>query len=277
MKKLLFIPLILAINYSIVAQETLMDTTQNDSTKADTTRLKFGGIKILIITGEEEKESSTGEPKKEKTCSHKNHWAGIDVGIAGYLSPQQSFGMTYENSLFELDYSRSRTWNINFIEKDFKLIRNYAGIVTGMGISLHRYHFNEKDIALTPDTIVTTIIPISANTRKHFLSSSYFTIPLLFEFNTHQNPEKSFHIAAGVIGGYHIGSKAVSVTESAGEKTRLVVRDNYNLSPFNLSATVRFGFGGLNLFATYGIIELFNKDKGPELFPISAGITLIGF
>lgn len=215
--------------------------------------------------------------EKGRRSNRKNHWAGIDLGISGYLSTRKSFGMIYEDRLFELDYSRSRTWNLNFIEKNFKIIRNYAGIVTGMGVSLNRYHFNERQTALIPDADITNMVLIGAITRKHFLSSSYLTIPWLLEFNTHRNPGKSFHIAGGLIGGYRLGSKSVRVVEFTDEKRRLVVRDDYNLAPFNLSTTVRFGLGNLNFFVTYTLTELFNKGKGPELFPVSAGVTLIGF
>jgi hypothetical protein len=33
----------------------------------------------------------------------------------------------------------------------------------------------------------------------------------------------------------------------------------------------------LNLFAEYSLTPLFNDDKGPELTPLTVGLTLIGF
>ncbi|MDQ3191962.1 MAG: PorT family protein [Bacteroidota bacterium] len=281
MKKIILISIALIFCASLNAQtETDQDSVQ--TSKADTTRLKFGDVKLLVITGfdkAEKNDTIKGEINKEKrkTNSRKNHWAGIDIGIAGYLSPQQSFGMEFENQLFELDYARSRTWNINFLEKNLKIYKNYVGIVTGAGVSFNRYHFNNRQTALTPFTDSTYMVETNLLTRKHLLSASYLTVPLLIEFNTHRNPDKSFHIATGVIGGYRIGSKAIQVNEFEGSKSRLSIRDDFNLAPFNLNATVRVGYGDFNLFVTYALTEMFVKGRGPELFPVSAGITLLGF
>ncbi|HET6244132.1 MAG: DUF2807 domain-containing protein [Bacteroidetes bacterium] len=245
--------------------------TEGEDAKTDTTKIRLGSKNYIIFS-----EDDTVACRTKKT-RHNNHWAGIDLGVAGYLSPQQSFGMEHENQLFELDYSRSRTWNINFLEKNLKLYKNHVGIVTGMGLSFTRYHFNNRQTALIPYTDSTFMFETNSVTRKNLLSASYLTVPLLIEFNTHQNSQKSFHFATGLIGGYRINSKTVQITEFEGVKSRLVIKDDYNLSPFNLNATVRFGYGNFNLFATYSLTEMFDKGKGPELFPVTAGITLIGF
>lgn len=245
-----------------------------EGSKGDTTKIRLGNKNVTIIS-----EDDTVSTKSQKTKKHerKNHWAGIDLGVAGYLSPQESFGMEFNNQSFELDYARSRTWNVNFLEKNLKLYKNYIGVVTGMGLSFNRYHFNNRQTALVPFTDSTYMVQTNLITRKHLLSVSYLTVPLLLEFNTHRNPDKSFHVATGVIGGYRIGSKAIQVNEFDGTKSRLAIRDDFNLAPFILNATVRFGFGNLNLFATYALTEMFINGRGPELFPVSAGITLIGF
>jgi hypothetical protein len=146
-------------------------------TREDTTRLKFGEVRILIISPSEKKTRTDTLPKadtekKPKKYEHKNLWAGIDLGVAGYLSPQQSFGMQHEHRLFELDYARSRTWNVNFFEKNLKLYRHNAGIVTGLGTTFTRYHFNNRRTMLTANTDSTYVMETGVATRKHFLSAS---------------------------------------------------------------------------------------------------------
>jgi hypothetical protein len=105
----------------------------------------------------------------------------------------------------------------------------------------------------------------------------FLTAPLLLEFNTHRNPSKSLHFAAGVVGGYRLGSRNVQVVEVFGRRARNSTRDDFNINPFNLSATARFGYGDLTFFATYSLTELFVTGRGPELYPFTAGIRLIGF
>jgi hypothetical protein len=242
--------------------------------KADTTKLRFGNKNLTIISEEDTVKVKTSKSKK---YTPKNHWAGIDLGVAGYLSPQQSFAMQAEHSSFELDYARSRTVNFNFLQHNVRLIRHNLIFVTGLGSSFTRYHFHDRQTIVTPHVDSTFMASTGNVTRKHFLSTTYLTAPLLLEINTHKKASKSFHLATGVIGGYRIGSRNVQVLESGGRRSRLATRDDFNLSPFNLNATVRIGYGNFNVFATYSLTQLFQGNRGPELYPVSAGITLIGF
>jgi hypothetical protein len=49
------------------------------------------------------------------------------------------------------------------------------------------------------------------------------------------------------------------------------------LQPFKFEATARIGWNFLNFWANYSLNTMFRKDKGPELYPWSAGITLVCF
>ena len=49
------------------------------------------------------------------------------------------------------------------------------------------------------------------------------------------------------------------------------------MNPFKFDATVRIGWSFLNLFATYSVNTMFKKNEGPEIYPWTAGITLMNF
>jgi hypothetical protein len=259
------------INVNVKGAGSAQKAGTSTSSESDTTTVRIGNKKVLILSDDTSKE----ETKKRKNFKHKNHWAGIDIGVAGYLSPAPSFGMEFENQLFELDYARSRVWNINVYEKNFKIYQNKVGVVTGLGFNLNRYHFNNRRTSLSASTDSTFMVDGGELSRKHRLGVNYLTVPLLLELNSRLNNKRAFHLAAGVIGGYRIGSRSVQVFQQ--ERGRVTNRDNFNLNPFKAEATVRFGYGNINLFATYGLTELFMQNRGPELYPVSAGITLIGF
>jgi hypothetical protein len=259
------------LNVNVKGAGSAQKAGTSTSSESDTTTVRIGNKKVLILSDDTSKE----ETKKKKNFKHKNHWAGIDVGVAGYLSPAPSFGMEFENQLFEVDYARSRVWNINVFEQNFKIYQNKVGVVTGLGFNLNRYHFNNRRTSLSASTDSTFMVDGGELSRKHRLGVNYLTVPLLLELNSRFNNKRAFHIAAGVIGGYRIGSRSVQVFQQ--ERGRVTNRDNFNLNPFKAEATVRFGYGNINLFATYGLTELFMQNRGPELYPVSAGITLIGF
>ena len=97
----------------------------------------------------------------------------------------------------------------------------------------------------------------------------------MLEIKTHSKLSKSFHIGFGVIGGYKLGSNLKQEYSFNGFATDGKVKGHYQLNPFQLSGTVRLGFGKrLNVFANYGLTSVFESKKGPNLRPFTVGIYL---
>lgn len=127
---------------------------------------------------------------------------------------------------------------------------------------------------------------------------NYLEVPVLLEFQTNRyRKTNSFHITAGMVFGLRIIShtkryvndlnKEFLLVDLGTGETVLTGRssgdnkpkkwDDFHLNPFKADATVRIGWGWVNLFGTYSITTLFREDKGPELYPFSVGLTLIGW
>lgn len=253
--------------------------------KPDTTKLRFGNVKILIIEDENPKSDSKFEytaendsldTDDEDEMEEVKHWAGLDLGINGYLTASQSTGLPKEINYLELDYGRSISWSLNPFEKNFKIYKNYVGLVTGLGLEFNRYAFkNNYTLNVSGDSLIG--VPSALKFEKNILKATYLTAPLLLGFSTNQDKEKAFHVAIGLVGGYKIGSKLKQVYDKDG--TRLVnkFKDDFNLAPFKYSATARIGYGKFNLFATYALSDMFDDKSLPALSPFTAGITLVGF
>jgi len=60
---------------------------------------------------------------------------------------------------------------------------------------------------------------------------------------------------------------------------RNIVKDynSFHLQPFKLEGLVRVGFSVINLWAHVGLNQFFMKDRGPELYTWTAGITIVGW
>ena len=54
-------------------------------------------------------------------------------------------------------------------------------------------------------------------------------------------------------------------------------KQDFNLSTFRYGFTARVGYRGLKLYATYYPVQLFEVDKGPEVYPFSVGLILFNF
>jgi hypothetical protein len=110
---------------------------------------------------------------------------------------------------------------------------------------------------------------------KNKLRTAYLSVPLMLEFNTSTNPKRSFHLAAGVIGNWRMGASIKNKYQEEGIKYEEVKKSSYNLRYLTLDASVRIGYGNVTLFAVYGLTTLFEENEGPEVYPLTVGVSLI--
>jgi hypothetical protein len=238
-------------------------------------------------------------------CKNKNkfngHWAGIDLGIGGYVTPDFNMNFNPGYPYMNLNTARSLTVNINPFELNLNLVKNKLGFTTGLGFQISNYYFTDDYILIKDSASLTAYKVQDANgnpvdLKVNKLVVSTLNLPLFFEYQT--NPYRrlsSFHVTVGVIAGLRIGSYTKQVyddkdgsyylVDSKGNKIATYsvehhdVRDRgaYHLSPFKLDAAFRIGWSHLNLFGTYSLTQMFQKNQGPELYPFTVGITLLGW
>ena len=232
---------------------------------------------------------------------YNGHWAGVELGVSGYVTPGFNMNFNPEYPYLNMNTARSLTVNLNPFEINANLYKNHLGFTTGLGFQISNYYFTDNYVMLKDSAALVAYQVQDAygnmvSIKINKMVVSYLNIPLLFEYQT--NPFRrtsSFHITAGVIAGVRIGSYTKQVYPSKGETYYLidnngnriasfennhyVVRDRgaYHLAPFKLDAAFRIGWSHLNLFATYSITRMFQKDQGPELYPWTVGLTLLGW
>lgn len=240
----------------------------------DTTRFRLGRKRVLVIDDKRLRKKASG--KNGSNGKVKPIWAGFEMGINGYLTPRSSFNLPASQNFLELDYTKSWNFNLNVWEQNFKLNENLVAITTGLGFEFNRYAFNNK-IALIPDSTYVGAIQTNIKYRKNQLNASYLTVPLFLEFNTAHKHKKSFHVAVGGTLSYNLSSKSLQTYFLSGIKYKSKIREGYNIAAFKYGPAIRIGYGRLNMFAGYSLVALFKKNKGPEVYPFSAGITIIPF
>ncbi|MCX6305908.1 MAG: hypothetical protein NT040_13180 [Bacteroidetes bacterium] len=229
------------------------------------------------------------------------HWAGVDLGVSGYVNPD--FNMTFNPAYpyMNMNTARSLTVNLNPFELNVNLYNNKIGFTTGLGFQISNYYFTDNYVMLKDSsTIVAYKVqdaqgnPVTMKVNK--LVVSYLNVPLFFEFQT--NPYRrlsSFHVSVGVIAGVRIGSYTkqtydnkegtYSLVDNSGnqvatfdvEHHSVNDRGAYHLAPFKVDASFRAGWSHLNLFGTYSLTKMFQNNQGPELYPFTVGITLLGW
>lgn len=239
----------------------------------DTTVYNFKKRKVIIIGKEDHEEEEVASVPSFK------HWHGFSIGVSGYSDPMGKINLATDKKYMDLDYSRSFNFQFNLIERQFNLASDYLKLITGFGFDYHSYALSNKT-TLDPDSAF-TFGHIEADGNKDFkknkFRNTYIQIPLLLECNTSKDPKKTVHLAAGIIGQYLISSRTKQVYEEDGNTQKKIKRDNFNLSPLSAKAHVNIGYRNYTIFGEYNLTSLFQKGKGPELYPFVVGIRLISF
>jgi hypothetical protein len=287
------------INAQTKPNESLSDQTEESSvqdtikpSKKDTTVINFKKKKIRIIG---DKEGTSIEVKKDGEDSDFDfdndnefdfngddedfdiHWAGFEFGINNYVNNNFSMDLSDENNFMELNTSKSWNINLNIIEYELPLIKENFGIGTGLGFEFNDYRFdNLQPIKKEGEQIVTDTSFSSYNVDKAKLTTTYITLPILFEYQTNPGEDNNkFFITAGIIGGIKIGSHTkVVYNNEKGNKKKNKERGDFYLSPLRYGYSVKMGYGFLKVFANYYQTGLFQEGKGPELHPFTVGFTI---
>jgi hypothetical protein len=290
---------------------------QTGRNKGDTTRVNIGDLNIEVIEDENVTVNIAGrkivvdedgnvdikKKGKEKKRKFNGHWAGLELGFNGLLTPDFFMSYPKEDSYLDLRMEKSINVNLNFFEQNIPLnkARN-VGLVSGLGLSWNNYRFG-NNVYITPDSATLKgYLMDGVSVRKSKLTNLYLTVPLLFEVQSKGNKTmEKLHFAAGVIGGWRIrthtkiyynepnkefrlrdpetGTLLPIVQRSPDASNRAIVKkyDSFHMAPLKLDATVRAGWGIVNLYANYSITSLFIEDKGPELYPFSIGLLVTGW
>ena len=159
-------------------------------------------------------------------------------------------------------------------EKDFHIYKNYLNVVTGLGFDFNHYAFKNNTSLYTDTTGYLWGVSDSMKYKKNVLNVSYLKVPLMLEFNMSKNAHNNFHIAAGVEVAYRIHSVTKQKFDVDDHHYKVKQRDDFNIEPFRYSAVVRIGYNNVSVFADYGLNRLFQKDKGPQEYPFTVGVTI---
>lgn len=236
-----------------------------------------------------------------KKGKYNGHWAGVDFGWNGYVNKDFNMHFGNGNQYLDLNTARSLMVNLNPLELNVNIAGNKLGFTSGLGFSLNNYYYigsytliGDSAKLVAYNTIDDKGKSVGMHVNKLFVS--YVTIPLLFEYQTNAGHRlNSFHFTVGVIGGLRLQTyqkqrlyqwmDTYFLADGKGDKVasfyadKPVIRNHepYHMNPFKLDATVRVGWSYLNLFATYSLTPMYQKNKGPELYPWTVGIMLLGW
>jgi hypothetical protein len=236
----------------------------------DSTIISVGNKKVIIV---DDYDKTRVEVKtKEEKESHKYLGGSFDVGMNGYLTPNQSTSLPASQSQMQLRYPRSREFSMNLMIQGLDFAKERFYFTTGLGLNYAGYHFKNRSINIvtTPDTTAFIDAPFSYN--KYKLRATYLQVPVMFGVRF-GNVKKDYGMQLGMIGGLRVGSIIKEKYDFDGRGVKNKIKDDFNFNPFKASATVRLRFNWFSIYANYALTPLFEKNRAPELYPFSVGLT----
>jgi len=164
-----------------------------------------------------------------------------------------------------------RSRGFSFLLMNEKILgKGNAAIGFGLGFSSQNVHSNTFP-TYSPDGSHTFLSPVNGDYDLNKLSCNFLDAALELRFRTNENAkEKRFKVSLGIKGGYLVQSH----TKYEDSNGKVKTYDIKNLSKFQYGPTARIAYGNWGFSGYYSLVNLFKDGKGPEVVPVSMGISL---
>jgi hypothetical protein len=263
----------------------------------DTTRITIGEIVTVEDTGEEtvirigkkavriltdgdnaeirmEDEEGDDEFSRPARRWFEGHLGGIELGFNSYSTGQ--WGRNPEMADDWLDLNTAKSTNFNIISPPVSLgLSRHIGIVSALGVSFNNYRFDNNNSVISGDGgILEPYYPADGiNYEKSKLATVYGVLPVMLEAQIPVTYSSTVNIGFGVIGAVKLGSHTKVVYYSDG-KQKDKNHDDFSLNVLRYGVTARAGYEMVQVYGTCYLSQMFEKGKGPELYPFEVGIAL---
>ena len=226
-------------------------------------------ITILLINGL----IAFSQEKTDETSKNKINKRGDMLIVDLYNDIWMNVPDSVDNRIINQGISVSITYN-------FPLGHSPFSLAAGLGIKAHNFYSNS---ILKTDSAMSyfTAIPGNKDYKINKVSVTYIQLPVEVRFKS----KSKFRAAVGV----NLGLKIDGHTKYKGtnyftdplfatsDQIKIKQKNTPNLATWNIAVTARFGYRWVNLFASYSITKLFSENKGPNIYPISVGLSIIPF
>lgn len=248
------------IKVKLYEQSSKGDTIENDQL--------FEGIYTNGQTTERRTAFSVPFMKKKPFNKFNPHVAGIYIGYSRMANSFLSFGDPKE-----VDLQANKSWEIGFTLFDGSLALtrdNQWGLSAGLGWGYTSFRV-DGNYAFNKIDNVTEVVPglagddgFSESRLRYF----YFRIPVTVEWQKKFGRKGPLFFSAGLEAEIRHGVK--SKVKYAGQKRN--IGNDLNVNPLGINLLVQGGYDDLGVYMRYSTYSLFQKNKGPELYPFSFGL-----
>jgi hypothetical protein len=287
MKRLLFTAVLCAAAAGVFAQSTttvtksvtIDDKGDTIQVKTDTVKAKRKGFKFTFGKGEDvgsvsvNRKDTVKEHSKAPGFSWGLTFARFDLGLAT-LVDNGSFNLSPQNNFLRYRSWKSSNVGFDVIQAGYRFNSSFRIYVSG-GFDWTHFRLRE-DITIqqdgADDALVYTKDPI--NYSKNRFSSSYFRIPLTFDWRSKVDDDGDrFHISGGPMIGILYNGRVKQISDENGKQK---FNNDYHFTKVRYGLTARVGHGALGIYAKYYFNDMFDTAQQEGLKNLSFGF-MVGF
>jgi len=247
----------------------------------DETVIRIGKKSVKIFEDEEdfevdifEEEYEESDDPAERRKSFDGHLGGIEIGYNNFTSGRWLTNETPVEGWLDLNTAKSTSFNIVAPPVNLGFTRHF-GLVTALGINFNNYRFDGNNtIIVDGEGVITPSYPADPiRYDKSKLATVYGILPVMLEVQVPVSYSSTVNLGAGVIGAVKLGSHTKVVYHNDG-KQKDKNRDDFNLNVLRYGVTARAGYEMVQVYGTCWLSPMFEKGRGPELYPFEIGLAL---
>jgi hypothetical protein len=247
----------------------------------DETVIRIGKRSVKIFEDEEdfevdvfEDEYEDSDDPAERRKSFDGHLGGIEFGYNNFSSGRWLNNETPLEGWLDLNTAKSSSFNIVSPPVNLAFTRHF-GLVTALGVNFNNYRFDgNNSVIVDGEGVITPSYPADPiRYDKSKLTTVYGILPVMLEVQIPVSYSNTINLGAGVIGAVKLGSHTKVVYHNDG-KQKEKNRDDFNLNVLRYGVTARAGYEMVQVYGTCWLSPMFEKGRGPELYPFEVGLAL---
>ena len=272
-----------------------MENNRNPVITVDQDSIQIGPYKVVIdenshtrfnkgwVKGDIDGVKIYKSPKAVRNV--RTNWFSFDLGYANfqdksptiyYFQPHlgimpPSGGIGADN--LKLNNGKSSNFNLWIVQQKVNLYKNKLNLKYGVGFEMFNFRL-EQPVSFRND-IVNKMVLDNISFSKNKLFTKYLTVPLQLNFKSDPKSNKSFYMSAGMSAGYLVDARN---KQKSSERGKQKYDGNFNLNNWRFATIGELGVGGIRLYGSYGLTNLFDKNVfAIEFHPYTIGLRFSNF
>ena len=214
----------------------------------------------------------------------RTNWFSFDIGYANFQdkSPiiyylQTPYGIMPPSGIgpdnLKLNNGKSSNFNFWIVQQKVNLYKHKLNLKYGVGFEMFNFRF-EQPVSFRND-ISGKMLLDNVSFSKNKLFAKYLTVPFQLNFKSDPKSNKSFYMSVGMSAGYLVDARN---KQQSSERGKQKFDGNFNLNNWRVAGIGELGIGGIRLFGSYGLTNLFDKNATRfEFYPYSIGLRFSNF